>query len=260
MAKKKSTATRRQEAQAASTRAAAIRQAQERKERRRRSLVVTGAGVVVLALVVVIFTVYRGSQDTSGTTTGSSTPSGAGSGYVVPVGSASAPTTVSVYEDFLCPFCGELEAATRAKLQAGIDAGDVRVQYHVLNFLDRNSTNKYSLRAANALAVVLDASGPKVAKKFHDLLYENQPQEGTAGLSDGQLVDYAVQAGAQRSAVSGGISGQRYATWVENGTNQASQDGVSATPTVKINGRTLPPASTAALAAQIERAVAKGRG
>ena len=256
MAKKKSTATRRQESQAASARAAAIRQAQERKERRRRSLVVTGVGVVVAALIVVIFTVYRGSQDTGGTST-SAVPAGAGTGYSVPVGSASAPTTVTIYEDFLCPYCGQLEAATRSKLQAGIDAGHVQVRYHVLDFLGRSSTTEYSLRAANALAVVLDASGPKVAKKFHDLLYEHQPAEGSAGLSDGELLDFAVQAGATRSAVSSGISNQAYKTWVERGTDQASKDGVNATPTVKIDGKAVE-GSIGEIAAEIDQAAAGG--
>ena len=255
MAKKKSTATRRQESQAASARAAAIRQAQERKERRRRSLVVTGVGVVVAALIVVIFTVYRGSQDTGGTST-SAVPAGAGR-YSVPAGSASAPTTVTIYEDFLCPYCGQLEAATRSKLQAGIDAGHVQVRYHVLDFLGRSSTTEYSLRAANALAVVLDASGPKVAKKFHDLLYEHQPAEGSAGLSDGELLDFAVQAGATRSAVSSGISNQAYKTWVERGTDQASKDGVNATPTVKIDGKAVE-GSIGEIAAEIDQAAAGG--
>jgi protein-disulfide isomerase len=255
MAKKKSTATRRQESQAASARAAAIRQAQERKERRRRSLVVTGVGVVVAALIVVIFTVYRGSQDTGGTST-SAVPAGAGA-YFVPVGSPSAPTTVTIYEDFLCPYCGQLEAATRSKLQAGIDAGHVRVRYHVLDFLGRSSSTEYSLRSANALAVVLDASGPKVAKKFHDLLYEHQPAEGSAGLSDGELLDFAVQAGATRSAVSSGISNQAYKTWVERGTDQASKDGVNATPTVKIDGKAVE-GSIGEIAAEIDQAAAGG--
>ncbi len=253
MAKKKSTATRRQESQAASTRAAAIRQAQERKERRRRSLVVTGVGVVVAALIVVIFTVYRGSQDTGGTSS-SAVPAGAGR-YFVPAGSPSAPTTVTIYEDFLCPYCGQLEAATRTKLQAGIDAGHVQVRYHVLDFLGRSSSTEYSLRAANALAVVLDASGPKVAKKFHDLLYEHQPAEGSAGLSDGELLDFAVQAGASRSAVSSGISNQAYKTWVERGTDQASKDGVNATPTVKIDGKAVE-GSIGEIAAEIDQAAA----
>ncbi len=236
MTRKKSTSTRRAEATAASTRAAAIREEQERAERRRRTLVVTGVVVVVLALILGIGYLVQSSRDTTGAA--ASAPTGA-VGYAVPVGKASAPVKVKVYEDFMCPFCGQFEAATRAKLQAGIDAGKVQVQYQVLNFLDNSSTTSYSTRSANALAVVLNTSGPTVAKKFHDLLYENQPSEGSAGLSDAQLVSYAVQAGATKADVAPGISGRTYEQWVKNGTEQASKDKVNSTPTVKIDGKTV---------------------
>jgi protein-disulfide isomerase len=255
MAKKKSTATRRKESEAASARAARIRQEQERRERRRRSLAVTAVGVVVLALVLVIGYIAQSSRDTTGQS--SAAPSGA-AGYAVPVGRSSAPVTVTLYEDFMCPFCGQLESATRSKLQADIDAGKVKIRYHLLNFLSGSSTTDYSLRAANAEAVVLDAGGPGAAKKFHDLLYENQPEEGSAGLSDGQLVDYAVQAGVPRSKASHGISKRAFEQWVKNGTSQASKDDVTATPTVQVNGKALPGPSVAALAQQIEQAVESG--
>jgi protein-disulfide isomerase len=257
MAKKKSTATRRKESQAASARAAAIRAEQERKERRRRSLVVTGIGVVVLAFVLVLGYIVQNSRDTTGQ---SSAPPAGAAGYAVPVGKASAPVTVTLYEDFICPFCGEFEGATRAKLQQAVDDGKVKLRYHVLNFLSRSSTTDYSLRAANAEAVVLDAAGPSAAKKFHDLLYEHQPKEGSAGLSDGQLVDFAVQAGASRSKASHGISDRTFEQWVKNGTSQASKDGVTGTPTIKVNGKELPGPAVANLAQQIDQAIAAGSG
>ena len=257
MAKKKSTATRRKESQAASERAAAIRKEQERKERRRRSLVVTAVGVVVLAFVLVIGYTVQNSRDTTGQS--SAAPAGA-AGYAVPVGRSSAPVTVTLYEDFICPFCGEFEAATRSKLQSDIDAGKVKIRYHVLNFLSRSSTTNYSLRAANAQAVVLNAAGPTAAKKFHDLLFENQPKEGSAGLTDAQLIDYAVQAGASRSKVSDDISNLAYEQWVKNGTSQASKDGVTGTPTVKVDGKELPGPTVAELSQQLEQKVAAGSG
>ncbi len=74
---------------------------------------------------------------------------------------------------------------------------------------------------------MLDTAGPDAAKRFHDLLFEHQPEEGSAGLSDGQLLDYAVNAGARRSKVSGLISDRAFENWVEKGTSQASEDGVS---------------------------------
>jgi len=252
MTKKRSTATRRAESQAAAVRAAAIRAEQEKKERRRRTLVVSGVVVAVLAIVLVIGYIVQSGRDTSGVT--GAAPAGTVGGYGVPAGVASAPVKVTVYEDFMCPFCGQFEAASRTSFQNSIDAGKLQMQYHVLNFLDRSSSTKYSTRAASALGVVLDTSGPKVAKKFHDLLFENQPEEGSAGLSDSQLIDYAVQAGASRSAVSGPINSTHYEQWVKNVTDNASKAGVTGTPTVIINGKQAS-GSTAQLVAAVEQAV-----
>ena len=253
MSRKKSTATRRAESQAAASRAAAIRAAQERQERRRRSLVVTAVGVLVLAVVLVIGYVVQSSRDTAGQA--ATAPSGAEGGYAVPAGPPTAPVKVAVYEDFLCPFCGQFEAASRDALEKQAEAGRVQIQYHVVNFLDRSSTTEYSTRAANALAVVLDMSGPEVAKRFHDLLFEHQPEEGSAGLSDARLVAYAVQAGATKSAVQPGITDRTYEQWVNNVNDQASKDGVNQTPTVKVDGKTVEYKTIDELVAKVEKAV-----
>ncbi|MDX6301202.1 MAG: hypothetical protein QOF53_2416 [Nocardioidaceae bacterium] len=256
MASKRSTSTRRAESQAASVRAAAIRKEQDRKERRRRNLVVTGSAVVVLALIVVIATLVQSSRDTTGAT--GAAPSGVVGRYAVPAGSPSAPVKVTVYEDFICPFCGQFEAASRTTLQKDIEQGKVQFQYHVLSFLDRSSSTRYSTRAANALAVVLDKDGPAVAKQFHDLLFENQPQENSAGLTNDRLVQLAVQAGANRSEVKKGIDGLAFQQWVKNVTDQASRSGVNATPTVRINGKTVNATTTADLVTKVEQAIAAG--
>jgi protein-disulfide isomerase len=261
MAKKRSTATRRADSQAASARAAAIRREQERKERRRRSLVVTAVVVVVLVLIGAIAYGVQSSRDTSTGSAASASgaiPSGTVGRYGVPAGPGSAPVKAVIYEDFICPYCGAFEAASRDTLQKDIDQGKLQIQYHVLNFLDRSSSTKYSTRAANALGVVLDSAGPEVAKKFHDLLFENQPQEGSAGLSDSQLVAYAVQAGAKRSEVENAIKNGKFDTWVVKGTDQASKAHVTGTPTVRIDGRDLPVNSPQDLVAQIQKVVDAG--
>jgi protein-disulfide isomerase len=254
MSKKKSTSTRRAESQAASARAAEIRAAQEKKERRRRTAVVSAVGVAVLALVLVIGYIVQSGRDT--TTAVGNAPTGA-VGYAVPAGPSSAPVKVTIYEDFLCPYCGQFESASRTVLEKQIEAGKVQVRYHVLTFLDPSTSTDYSSRAANALAVVLDTAGPTVAKKFHDLLFENQPQEGSAGLSDSRLLDYAVQAGAPKSAVQQGIKDRAFEQWVKNVGDQASKDGVNSTPTVMINGKKID-GTIDQLVAEVEKAVAAG--
>src|SRR3954451_17920104 len=176
MTRRRSTATRRAESHAAAARAAEIRREQERKERRRRTVMI----VVALAVLAAIGTAVSVYIDRTGGP--AAAPQGTVATYAVPAGPSSAPVTVAVYEDFMCPFCGDFEAASRSALQKAVDAGKVQVRYHVLNFLDGRSTTDYSTRAANAYAAVLDDSGPAAAKRFHDLLFENQPEEGSAGI------------------------------------------------------------------------------
>jgi protein-disulfide isomerase len=241
---------------AAAARAAEIRRAQERKERRRQTLVVTAVGVVVLAVIVLIVSLTSASKDTGGGS--GAAPRGVVSGYAVPSGPGSAPVKVVVYEDFMCPFCGQFEASSRSTFANDIEQGKVQFQYHVVSFLDRSSSSDYSTRSANALAVVLDEAGPSVAKRFHDLVFENQPAEGSAGLGDAKLVDLAVEAGAQRAQVKSGIEDLKFETWVQKVTDKASKDGVNQTPTVKIDGRTVQSRSVAELVTKVEKAIAAG--
>jgi protein-disulfide isomerase len=73
--------------------------------------------------------------------------------------------------------------------------------------------------------------------KFRTIAYDNQPAEGSAGEPDSTLIDWAVQAGADRNKVTPLINGNVYHQWVVNATGQMSQDGVNGTPTVFINGK-----------------------
>ncbi|HET6699100.1 MAG TPA: thioredoxin domain-containing protein [Nocardioidaceae bacterium] len=235
MSSKKSKATQRSNAGRAAERAAAIRAEQERSERRRRAVIVGAVVLVVIAVVVGIGIAVQSGRDTTGQV--ATPPSGTVDQYAVPFGEADAPVTVGIYEDFMCPFCGQFEAASGDQLEKYVADGDVQVQYHVVSFLDRASNGTdYSTRAMNAFGVVLDVAGPQTAKKFHDLLYENQPEENSDGLSDEELIDLAVQAGAPREQVAGPIESGKFEQWVANATEAASQAGVTGTPTVMVDG------------------------
>ena len=239
MTNKRSKATRRTESEAASARAAAIRREHERGERRRRTIAVSAAVIVVLALIFGIGFAVQSNRDTTGTA--ATVPSGAVNKYGLPIGQKSAPVTVAIYEDFMCPICNEFEQASRSWMQQYVDQGKMRVAYHVISILDRSSNGtEYSTRSASAAAVVYDTAGPQVFKKFHDLLYENQPSEGSNGLSDQQLIDFAVQAGASRAKVSQPIKDVQFRQWTSNATDYASkQPGFQGTPSVYIDGKQL---------------------
>jgi protein-disulfide isomerase len=253
MTKKQSKATQQANMRRASERAAAIRAEHERKERRTRTLLVTAAVVAVLVIVVAIVVAVQASRDTSGQA--GAVPAGAVDTYSLPMGKADAPVNVTVYEDPMCPYCGMFEQVSEAKLKQYADSGDVQVRYHMVSFLDSASTTNYSTRAANALGVVLDTAGPEVAVKFHNLLYANQPKEGSAGLSDQQLVALAVKAGADEQAVKGPIADLKFKQWVVNATDNWSRKGFRGTPTVTVDGKKVSFTSAEDLLTNTEKAI-----
>jgi protein-disulfide isomerase len=212
-----------------SARAAAAVAEQRRQERRRRNLMVGAVVAIVLLIVAVGYFVAR-SLDT---TNDVSAPA-AGSEFGLTVGPDDAPDKVVVYEDFLCPFCADFEAASRDDLKQLAADGKVQVEYRPFNFL--SSLGDYSARSAGAFSIVLDKSGAEVAKKFHDLLYENQPDEKGPFPSDDDLADLAVEAGAKDADVRDAIANNAGQDWVDGATESASSAGVQSTPTVLLNG------------------------
>lgn len=236
MSKKKSKSTRHEQQRAAAERAAAIRKEQERKERVRRIGIGGAILAVVAALIGVLVWVQAGGEDVDTATP----PAGAVESFGLGFGDPSAPVQVEIFEDFYCPVCGAFENEVGPDLTAAVEAGEAYVTFYPVAILDRASPTDYSTRSANAVAAVLDAAGPEVAKQFHDLLYANQPAEGgSEDPSDDQLVDFAVQAGATEADVRPAIEDRSFEQWVRNATDNFSDRGYSGTPTVVVDGEQL---------------------
>jgi protein-disulfide isomerase len=223
--------------QSKSERAQALMREQQRKERTR-NLLVVGAVVVAVAIIAFVMVVISSNKDTTGNAVGSNgTPSNLSGTYNVVIGKSSAPHTIKLYEDFQCPICADFEKAVGSQIRQGIADGSIKVDYHMVSFLDRASTTDYSSRALNAAMAVLSTAGPEAFLKFHEIAYANQPAEGSAGVPDSTLVDWAVRAGADESQVKPLIDENAYHQWAVNATGQMSKDGVNGTPTVFIDGK-----------------------
>lgn len=142
---------------------------------------------------------------------------------------------VDVYQDFMCPYCGVFEMTNGEDLEELAAAGDIALYVHPLALLNRYSQGTdFSTRSANALATIADGS-PEHVLEFTRLMYMNQPEQNSQGLSDEEMASIAVQAGVPQD-VANTIKDGKFKAWALAATEQSSKDQVRGTPSVMING------------------------
>jgi protein-disulfide isomerase len=153
------------------------------------------------------------------------------------LGQASAPVTVEEYGDFQCPHCADFEQTVGPTIRRLVDQGKIRFVYHPIAFLGPES-----VAAANAATCAGD-QGKFWA--YHDLLFQNQAAEENSGfLSTDQLLRFGQQVGATQSRFTSCVTKGTYLPWIQHLTDQASQRGVNATPTILVDGTMEPDATT----------------
>jgi protein-disulfide isomerase len=166
---------------------------------------------------------------------------------------AGKPVKVVAYIDFICPVCKRFETAYNETLTKLRNEGKISLEYRALGFLDKNSTTNYSSRAANAAACVVNTSPDKYSA-FVDLLFERQPAEGSAGISDNDLKKMATEVGAAN--VDSCVDSKTYRPFVKVITQEAANIGVTGTPTVFIDGKQWDGAKTPDFAGELNKAIA----
>jgi protein-disulfide isomerase len=194
------------------------------------------AGVVAVAVVVgLVALLTRGS----GEPIAADYPVSA-SGAVVTAGQDTAPVTVDIWSDFICPACERFEERYGDELTEALNTGQITVRYHEIGLLDEFSEPPgYSTRAANAALCAVPAG---LYPAYRDRLFADQPAEGGPGLSDDELVAIGAELGAPAS----------FGECVRSGMNTAAvtaetratiddpalrnEDGNVGTPTVAVGG------------------------
>lgn len=230
---------RRKKQQGAAERAAAItRSAGPPPLGNKRGKVAAIVVGVLVALTVVVYVVLSRFS-------GPPTPKAASypvavDGVVVVAGQSTAPVTLDLYEDYLCPYCERLENRSGGDLTTALNEGKLKVNYHALNLLESRSTPPgYSSLAANAALCAVPAG---IWPAFHERLFAEQPAEGSAGLTAARLTQIGTELGA----------GQGFGACVEANENAPAitaateaavsdpdlqTDGQFGTPTVAKDGR-----------------------
>jgi protein-disulfide isomerase len=206
------------------------------------------AVVVIFAVALVLYIVMSGDKKpVSGEAKAIRVAS---SNVIKKEGSDDPKVVLSMYEDFLCPHCGQFEQQFGPTVSGLIDSGAVAADYYMVAILDRQG-NGYSSRAANAAYCVADES-TDAFRRFHAALYAQQPQEGSGVYPDNaRLIEVARQAGAG-GKVPDCINKGRYTEMVQG---LAAAAGIQATPTIRINGQDYQFSTPDALVAKIKETV-----
>ena len=207
---------------------------QQAKERKVRNIVTFSIlGVALLAVVGVIVAVVISSSRAPVAEGG-----GADSGnYTIVAGNPDAPVTVSIFQDYMCGYCGMFERANRDDLEAMVDDGTAKIEFHLMNFLDGNGRT-YSTRAANALVAVARAE-PENVMAFNAALYDGQPTEGGMGLSDAEIATLARESGVGNDVIAT-FARMQHEDWVNRSNAAAFSAGVKGTPTVWLDQQPWP--------------------
>jgi protein-disulfide isomerase len=222
MSSPKTTMNARERARLAAEQAAARR-------RDRRILIAVIAGFVLLVVAAGIgFQAWRTSRAPSALPSASvsASPVAITSGRPIALGSAEAPVTITLYEDFHCPHCADFEEQFGPIINQAQQAGTARVELYPMAFIDEGS-----VAAANAMACAAEAG-------FGQAYYQGLFANHTLKWSDQQLIDLAAKVGGSATDTFRNCVAQRaHADWVTSVNAAADSNGVSQTPAMLINGK-----------------------
>ncbi len=203
---------------------------------------------VVVALVLVAVLVVVLNNDSENPAPGP-TPTAAGieteTGAIV-VGSGE--NRLDTYIDFMCPVCNQFEQIYGPEIESMVEDGSITLGIHPISILDRASQGtEFSTRSAGAMYCVA-ATDPEAALPFLQAMFASQPEEGTPGLTNEQILGIAASVGV--TGIDDCVDNGEYESYVTTMTEQTpiqpGQAGI-ATPTIAVNGEaisnsTLPPA------------------
>lgn len=156
-------------------------------------------------------------------------PSSVPGGEARPAGE---PVQIIVYADANCVHCADFEQQNAGQMAEWLDAGEVTVEYRMLDYLDNPATGNYSSRAANALSCVAEQS-PENYNSFLNQIFASYATQEGQGLSDDELQEMASGLGAD---LNGCIDGNEYRPFVTHTGLQAREAQIAGTPSVWVQG------------------------
>lgn len=209
-----------------------VRQQLAIEARRRRAVIISAIAVGVLVIAgFVAFAVHRSTTSSSYATPAHAVQDNSG----IPI--ASGKVQVDAWVDFLCPICKQFETSAQTQLDSMVAANQITLVYHPVAILDRNTDPPgYSTRAGAASGCAQDLGK---FPEFLKAMYAQQPAEGSAGLSDDQLIQIGGSVGLIDPTFAKCVRDGKYTNWMSHTTDAFSSKGYTGTPTVVVAGKVL---------------------
>lgn len=245
--------TRSEQREQARAKARELREQHKKNEKRKRNILFAGGGTAIIAAIAIVsMVVVQGANQVQLTPKNMSFNDGIKIGLEAkaftetqtPAPDAEVPNIV-MYVDYQCPICRDFENPNASQIESWVKSGSVTLEIHPVSFLDsRASLNQYSSRAGNAAICVAEYS-PNSFLAYNNLLFANQPEEGTAGPDNAELADRAKEAGVSNlEQITSCINNKSFGSWVESATTRILNEMVpgteikmGGTPTIIVNGK-----------------------
>jgi protein-disulfide isomerase len=159
----------------------------------------------------------------------------------VSTGVGDAPVTLTVWEDFRCPACGQFEKTFRDTINSLRKEGKLDVDYQLVTPIDDTRGGTGSQEAADA---ALCAHKVNHFVAYHDVLYKNQPPEDQDKFADR---DYLIKLAGKVPALSSVefekcVRSDEEAGRVKKMVQGFHTVGYDSTPTVLLDGEKIYPA------------------
>ncbi|MEV4945822.1 DsbA family protein [Streptomyces sp. NPDC053755] len=226
------------------------RERQAKKDKTRRQVVVGltalgvlavagGAGYIVVqsnkpsaweaAAKATQITAPRNTEGTNGTT--------------VVIGKPEATKTLELYEDSRCPVCATFEQQVGPTVDKDVTDGKYKIKYIGATFIDNAAQGEGSKNALSALGAALDVS-PEAFMKFKAALYSTKfhPEETQDKFAkDSYLLEIAdsVPALKGNAQFKKNVEDGTFDAWAMKMSATFDASGVTGTPTLKMDGKTL---------------------
>ncbi len=207
----------------------------QRQRRSRRTFLIVGvlvAAIGVVGIVIALTGPGRGAVAAVDTNYEGLTQevdrTGEGPGFAI--GDPNAPVTLIEYSDFSCPHCHDLTGAIHQLIDEYVTAGDLRVVYKPISFVNP----PYSRPAAQA-AICAGEQGK--FWEMHDQIWALYDSTGPGAYTQRQLAASAEAIGLDGNEFRSCFVSSDTSSQVDAVLAEAQVRGINGTPTLYINGQ-----------------------